>query len=646
MKYLLCCLFAALLFPAAAVVTKPSEPVEASPAPEEVLVEPAPAPEEEQPAPGGEGTVLVTGPDGAQYEIVEVPAEEEPLTAEDLLSFTFRDIPEGDPSAGCASYVAARKVLQGAGGGRFLPDQSVTRGALMVVIHRLAGEPYCPLAVGFPDLGPDDWQFDAVSWALYARIAAGNEDGGFAPNAPVTRAQLAVFLYRYAAYMGVSLHCSGELGDSYLDAAAVPDYAREALSWALENGLYASLVSDTIYPGLPVSRIQLAQVLVALAAREDDPLAASLIEKLPSPVPQSASRASHDAIQAAVDAAARKYGAVGIQVAVVEDGAVTDVFNYGWAHKGSAAMEADHKIRCASISKVFVGMTAMLLREDGLLDLDDDISPYWGVTARNPRYPEIPITFRSLMSHTSSIRVFGDGVSRSYSAVRSKLGSSAGYSSVMPGAITSWNYNNYAFGVLGLTLVLAADRYLDYFLFEKLFSAMEIDAAFVGSGIDGTDRIATLYYHGGSVGRSVPSMLAQTHPDFPGGTGKYFAGNLIISARDLAKLASLLANDGCFEGARLLDAESVALMESRYDRRLGDGTYQALPLRSQDGIYGRDTLYYHTGSAYGVYNFFSYDPAARDGVVVLTTGASAAKDSRGIYAVCGEISQYIYDKIA
>ena len=183
-----------------------------------------------------------------------------------------------------------------------------------------------------------------------------------------------------------------------------------------------------------------------------------------------------DAEVDAAIAAARKYGAVGVQVAVVEDGAVTGVFNYGWAHKGNTVMEADHKIRCASISKVFVGMTAMLLREDGLLDLDGDISPYWGVTARNPRYPEIPITFRSLMSHTSSIRVFGDGVSRSYSAVRSKLGSSAGYSSVMPGAITSWNYNNYAFGVLGMTLELAADRYLDDILDEKLFSAMEIDA--------------------------------------------------------------------------------------------------------------------------------------------------------------------------
>ena len=42
----------------------------------------------------------------------------------------------------------------------------------------------------------------------------------------------------------------------------------------------------------------------------------------------------------------------------------------------------------------------------------------------------------------------------------------------------------------------------------------------------------------------------------------------------------------------------------------------------------------------------SYDPETGDGVVVLTSGASGAKDSRGIYAVCGEISQYIYDAIA
>lgn len=38
----------------------------------------------------------------------------------------------------------------------------------------------------------------------------------------------------------------------------------------------------------------------------------------------------------------------------------------------------------------------------------------------------------------------------------------------------------------------------------------------------------------------------------------------------------------------------------------------------------------------------SYDPETGDGVVVLTVGASASKDGNGIYAVCGNISDYIY----
>lgn len=97
-------------------------------------------------------------------------------------------------------------------------------------------------------------------------------------------------------------------------------------------------------------------------------------------------------------------------------------------------------------------------------------------------------------------------------------------------------------------------------------------------------------------------------PSAPGSSGSSFAGGLTISAKDQAKLLSLLANDGTYQGLRLLSRESVALMETRFDQILSDGTYQALPLRSQGNIYGRSHLYYYTGSAYGVYNFMSYDP--------------------------------------
>ena len=95
-----------------------------------------------------------------------------------------------------------------------------------------------------------------------------------------------------------------------------------------------------------------------------------------------------------------------------------------------------------------------------------------------------------------------------------------------------------------------------------------------------------------------------------------------------------------------MDEASVELMESHEDRALPGGSYQALPMRLRFGAYGRERLYSHTGSAYGAYNFLSYDPDTGDGVVVLTMGADGGKDAYGIYAVCGEISRAVYEALA
>ena len=57
---------------------------------------------------------------------------------------------------------------------------------------------------------------------------------------------------------------------------------------------------------------------------------------------------------------------------------------------------------------------------------------------------------------------------------------------------------------------------------------------------------------------------------------------------------------------------------------------------------GRDNIYYHTGSAYGVFSLLSYDPDTGDGVVVLTIGAPRRVNERGLYALCAELSERLY----
>lgn len=182
------------------------------------------------------------------------------------------------------------------------------------------------------------------------------------------------------------------------------------------------MAADVIYPSLPVSRMQLAQVLAAYAAYiEEEPLAQTLAGQLKVRQAESAVRARHDDIQEQIDAAAAKYGVTGLQVAVVEDGRVADSFSYGWAVKGVTPMTPDHKIRSASITKVAVGMAAMILKEDGVIDLDESIGTYWGVAAQNPSHPDAAVSIRTLLSHSSSLKVFSWEISRSRDNVRSIL---------------------------------------------------------------------------------------------------------------------------------------------------------------------------------------------------------------------------------
>ena len=348
----------------------------------------------------------------------------------------------------------------------------------------------------------------------------------------------------------------------------------------------------------------------------------------------------HEAIQAEVERIAEEYGAMGMQVAIINDGEVAGSYACGWATYDSDPMTTEHKIRVASVSKVIVAMAAMALDEDGVVDIDESIGEYWGVEAVNPSFPDDPVSIRTIMSHTSSIGAYSDYNSVGSGTIRSRLG--YGYSQSRPGDISGWIYNNYAFGVLGSTLEIAAGKILDDVLDEQFFDALDIDASFAYGDVENTDLLATIY-RGYWVEQSLGFEKSLHLNSTPGENALFFAGSLTISAEDLAKLIAVLANDGVYDGEQLLEKSSVETMEEYYDEPLSDGSYQAHPMLYVLDMYGRTGVYYHPGTAYGSYNIVSYDPETGDGIVVLTTGASDACDRYEIYSVADEISEYVYE---
>ena len=560
--------------------------------------------------------------------LISVEAVEIPDSLEDLRALEAEDVPaEGRDAARWALY---RELLERAEDGSFGAQEPVNRAEAVQALYRLSGILVRVDVCLYPDV-PEEYR-DAVAWADSVGVSGGVAEGRFAPFSPVTRSQLAAMLRRFAAWRGENVESRTAVS---WEGGEVPAYAKEAANWVMDRGLYAGLTDHGFYPDLPVSRLQLACILARLQ-RDRDPLAEAL--SLPEGGIPSRSREQHEALSQAVAAAARRHGAVGVQVAVIENGAVTDAYHYGWAVKGSVPMSNAHKLRTASLSKVAVGLSAALLREEGAVDYDVDIGTYWGIETWKP------VTIRSMLTHTSTL-LNSESIAWDYAGVKAQLRSASGYGKGTPGSLGYWSYNNHAFGILGQTLEVASGRYLDDVLEERLLRFLSADCGFAAGELEEPELVTPLYRRS-SLGRSAVSQLKVRRWSAPGASGRQFAGGFTSSALDMGKLTALLAGDGCFEGVRLMDAGSVALMESHGDRAVPGGTYQALPMRLRFGAYGRERIYYHTGSAYGVYNLLSYDPDAGDGVVVLTMGADGGTDQYGIYAVCGEISRAVYEAVA
>ena len=113
-------------------------------------------------------------------------------------------------------------------------------------------------AAPFRDVGSWSPYFEALCWAKASGIAGGYAGGAFRPSAPVTRQQAAVMLYRYAQTTDLPLE-GGSSRDlsGYRDADMVPDWSREAVCWAVHNGLWYSGSAVELRPDAAVSQEEL-----------------------------------------------------------------------------------------------------------------------------------------------------------------------------------------------------------------------------------------------------------------------------------------------------------------------------------------------------------------------------------------------------
>ena len=172
---------------------------------------------------------------------------------------SFRDVPPDAWYAEAVERVSAAGLMNGTGPGTFSPGGPVTRGQAAAILHRLAGEPAVH-GSSFRDVPSSAYYRTAVAWAVRRGIVEGFPDGTFRPDLPVSRQQLAAFLWRYAKLEGAD---SGEraLLRGYRDADSVSAYAREPMSWALRTGILQGTKEGELLPHGHAARGQTAVLL-------------------------------------------------------------------------------------------------------------------------------------------------------------------------------------------------------------------------------------------------------------------------------------------------------------------------------------------------------------------------------------------------
>ncbi len=175
-------------------------------------------------------------------------------------SSRFTDVPGRDNWAHSGiDYMLEFGLFDGTSQTTFEPNLTMTRAMLVTVLYRFEGQPEVSGEPAFRDVPADEWFTEAVTWASEQGVVNGMGDGTFAPNAQITREQLAAILYRYSELKGYDLTASAEL-DAFPDADQVGAWALPAVQWACGAGLINGIATDGVNYLSPTGSATRAQV--------------------------------------------------------------------------------------------------------------------------------------------------------------------------------------------------------------------------------------------------------------------------------------------------------------------------------------------------------------------------------------------------
>ena len=318
-------------------------------------------------------------------------------------------------------------------------------------------------------------------------------------------------------------------------------------------------------------------------------------------------------------------GTPSMSIALVRGDSIVWKAAFGYANMRTRTPATTETLYSTGSSFKSVTATAVMqLAEQGKLKLDAPINRYLGESQVHDQ-SDTPVTFTHILSHWSGLKsgaetqpIWSRKLPKTLEALTSALSSTRAPE-------TKWEYNNFAFGTAGLLVQKVSGVEYEQYIVDNVLKPLGVTTAHpVYPSPEMVERMALPYNAGGSLGK--PAPVAQVHFDV------YPAGDIYLTAEDMARYLVAQLNGGVFHGNRILSEESVREMHTpRFGGDYGFGFWMV-----KDSATGH-TLIHHGGAIAGQRAFLIGDLDARVGVYYMTNSdylpdATPPAQSEVVYA--------------
>ena len=178
----------------------------------------------------------------------------------------FSDVPSTYWAHDSISKAAKQGLVSGYTDGTFGPDKRVTRAQFVTMLWNLAGKPDADAWTSFTDVPSTYWGAKQIAWAAKNGYVTGKTISTFEPESSITREQAVAILFRYSGgQSGAELGLTVVYDAQFTDSGRISGYAKNAVYWAVYNGVVSGVTDKTIVPGGYASRAQTAVMFLRYA---------------------------------------------------------------------------------------------------------------------------------------------------------------------------------------------------------------------------------------------------------------------------------------------------------------------------------------------------------------------------------------------